>query len=252
MKKLIAILLSLGMVAVLVVGCKGTNPDTPNTSVTESTVDESKEDPADSSKVDEPEVQVVNVADYINNKDAWENDGGDVAFEEGKITFSNCFSGDFAAVRLKEPVQNVTYKFNVQVNEIGQVSMDDGTWWDCELLLMARSSLAASSWYDDGSQTGYTLTSWGDLSTVFIGRAGYDDAFGEYEWNINDGNKHAIELTVTNNQDNTVVTVTLVVDGKEIASVTDDGTLIKKERPGLYPDAGGLTIRCKYLAAGVD
>ena len=40
MKKLIAILLSLGMVAVLVVGCKGTNPDAPNTSVTESSVDE--------------------------------------------------------------------------------------------------------------------------------------------------------------------------------------------------------------------
>ena len=130
--------------------------------------------------------------------------------------------------------------------------MEDFTWWDSELLIIARSSIAATSWYDDGTQTGYTLTSWGDMSTVFIGRAGYDDAFGEYEWNVNDGEPHAVELSVVNNEDNTAVTVTLVVDGVEIASVVDDGTQIKNDRPGLYPDAGGLTIRCKWLEATIE
>lgn len=253
MKKLIAILLSLVMVAAMFAGCAGGGNDTVSTGPkgTEGTTTDPT--PSETEGGDEkPDITVINVADYIDNKDAWETDGGDAYFENGAITFDNCFSGDFAAVRLTEEAQNVTYKLNIQVNEAGKVSLDDWTWWDCELLIMARSSLAAASWYDDGSQTGYTLTSWGDLSTVFIGRSGYDDAFGEYAWNINDGQPHAIELTVKNNEDNTSVTVTLVVDGVEIASVVDDGSKIKNDRPSLYPDAGGLTIRCKYLEAVVS
>lgn len=253
MKKLIAILLSLVMVAAVFAGCTGGGEGTVSTGPEGTQGTTQTPTPTESEGGnEEPGITVINVADYIGNEDAWETDGGDADFVDGTIHFDNCFSGDFAAVRLTQEAQNVTYKLNVQVKDAGEVSMDDWTWWDCELLIMARSSLAAASWYDDGTQTGYTLTSWGDLSTVFIGRSGYDDAFGEFAWNINDGEPHAIELTVNNNEDNTAVTVTLVVDGVEIASVVDDGSLVKNERPSLYPDAGGLTIRCKYLEAVVS
>lgn len=123
---------------------------------------------------------------------------------------------------------------------------------DSEFLVVARSTIAGNSWQDDGSQKGYTLTAWGDMSEVCIGRCGYDDAFGTFQWNIADGEAHAIEFTVENNADNTQVTITLVVDGVEIAKVVDDGSLVKNERPNLYPDAGGLTIRCKWLDATIN
>lgn len=196
--------------------------------------------------------EVVKVSDYFADESKWDDDGGYFTLDAEKIFFDNFAAGDYAAVRLNEQHQNVTYQFTVTLNKLAPVSMDDWTWWDSEFLVIARSTQAGSSWQDDGSQIGYTLTSWGDMSTVFIGRCGYDDAFGEFEWNINDGKPHDIELTVVNNEDNTAVTVTLVVDGTEIAQIVDDGSKVKNERPSLYPDAGGLTIRCKWLEAVIE
>jgi hypothetical protein len=75
-----------------------------------------------------------------------------------------------------------------------------------------------------------------------------DDAFGTFQANIGDGQAHDIEFTVVNNEDGTV-SLKLVIDGNVIAEVVDDGTKSKNDRPTLYPDAGGLTIRAKWLEA---
>lgn len=200
----------------------------------------------------ENENKVITVSEYFADDSKWEDDGGYHERTADKLFFDNFMAGDYAALRLKEEAQNVTYKFKLTISQLAPVSMDDWTWWDSELLIIARSAIPAASWYDDGSQTGYTLTSWGDMSSVFIGRCGYDDAFGEFQWNVNDGQPHDIELSVVNNEDNTQVTITLIVDGTEIASVVDDGTKIKNDRPGLYTEAGGLTIRCKWLEATIN
>lgn len=257
MKKILALMLAVLMLTSILCACGG-NPATPtdppenngneNNEVETKDPNEGAEDPNAGSA----EMKEIVVSEYFADDSKWEDDGGYHERDESKLYFDNYMAGDYCAVRLTEEVQNVTYKFNLTISQLAEVSMEDFTWWDSELLIIARSSIAAASWYDDGSQTGYTLTSWGDMSTVFIGRAGYDDAFGEFEWNVNDGQPHAVELSVANNEDNTAVTVTLVVDGVEVASVVDDGTQIKNERPGLYPDAGGLTIRCKWLEATIE
>ena len=194
---------------------------------------------------------VVNVADYLADDSKWEDDGGYFTRDARKLFFDNFSAGDYAAVRLNEPYQNVTYKFNVTINKLAPVSMEDWTWWDSEFLVIARSAKAAYSWQDDGSQKGYTLTWWGNMSKVCIGRCGFDDAFGEFACNVGDGQTHSIELTVVNNDDGTV-TLKLVLDGNLVAEVVDDGTKVKNERPALYPDAGGLTIRCKWLEATIN
>ncbi len=256
MKKLIALLLALVMVISLA-ACTAENSTTaPSTSAPvestpdESTPDESTPDESEPAEGGEPaELTVIDVSDYFGDDAKWEDDSGYHERTAESILFDNFSAGDYCALRLTEEAQNVTYKFSVTINELAPVTVDDGTWWDSELLIVARSSVAGSSWDDDGSRKGYTLTSWGDMSEVCIGRCGYDDAFGTFAWNINDGEAHEIEFTVENNADNTEVTITLVVDGVEIASVVDDGSLVKNERPSLYPDAGGLTIRCKWLEA---
>ena len=250
MKKLIALLLAL--VLVMAMTACGNTPAPETQAPTDEPKPTETEAPTDDPASGSAETVEIVVSEYFADDSKWEDDGGYHVRDEAKLFFDNYMAGDYCAVRLTEEAQNVTYKFNLTISQLAEVSMEDFTWWDSELLLIARSSIAAASWYDDGTQTGYTLTSWGDMSTVFIGRAGYDDAFGEYEWNVNDGEPHAVELSVVNNEDNTAVTVTLVVDGVEIASVVDDGTQIKNDRPGLYPDAGGLTIRCKWLEATIE
>lgn len=238
MKKTLALVLAAIMAAAMLCACGSSSPES-----------------TDAPETGDPNAggtTVITLSDYLADESKWEDDGGYYEMEDGKLFFDNFSAGDYCAVRLKEEAQNVTYKFDVTISQLAPVSVDDGTWWDSELLVIARSALPATSWYDDGSQTGYTLTSWGDMSTVFIGRAGYDDAFGEFEWNINDGKPHSVELSVVNNEDNTAVTITLVVDGEQVASVVDDGSLVKNDRTSLYPDAGGLTIRCKWLEATVE
>lgn len=258
MKKILSLVLAALMLAAVLCACDNagsatTDPATAPVEPSESTESNEPTEPGESSGPDESgDITVINVADYLGDASKWEDDGGYFDMDESKIFFDNYAAGDYCAVRLNEEVQNVTYKFSVTISQLAPVSMDDWTWWDSEFLVIARSAQAGSSWQDDGSQVGYTLTSWGDMSTVFIGRCGYDDAFGEFSWNVNDGQPHEIELTVANNDDNTQVTITLVVDGVEVAEVVDDGTKIKEDRPGLYPDAGGLTIRCKWLEATIE
>lgn len=257
MKRILSLVLVVMMLASMLCACGGTpatetNP--PETNAPETTPPETAAptEAPEAPEVGSSETKEIVVSEYFADDSKWEDDGGYHERDESKLFFDNFMAGDYCAVRLNEEAQNATYKFNLTISQLAEVSMDDFTWWDSELLIIARSAIPAASWYDDGTQTGYTLTSWGDMSTVFIGRAGYDDAFGEFEWNVNDGQPHAIELSTVNNEDNTAVTITLTVDGVEVASVVDDGSLIKNERPGLYPDAGGLTIRCKWLEATIE
>ena len=251
MKKILSMVLAVLMVAAMLCACGNTNPtttkpntDTPNPTTTQKPAPTTTVAPAPAGP------DVVTLSDYFANKDAWEDDGGYFTLSDDQIFFDNFSAGDYAAVRLTEAHQNVTYKFNVTINKLAPVSMDDWTWWDSELCIIARSTIAGNSWQDDGSQKGYTLTAWGDMNEVCIGRCGYDDAFGTFKWNLGDGQAHDIEFTVINNEDGTV-TLKLVVDGNLIAEVVDDGSKVKNERPNLYPDAGGLTIRCKWLEATV-
>ncbi|MBQ8238541.1 MAG: hypothetical protein IJZ39_10390 [Oscillospiraceae bacterium] len=257
MRRIMSLLMALMLLASLLCACGGdpateTNPPENNVSENNEAETNGSNNGAEDPDAGSAETKEIVVSDYLADDSKWEDDGGYHERDESKLYFDNYMAGDYCAVRLTEEAQNVTYKFDLTISQLAEVSMEDFTWWDSELLIIARSAIPAASWYDDGTQTGYTLTSWGDMSTVFIGRAGYDDAFGEFEWNVNDGQPHAVELSVVNNEDNTAVTITLVVDGVEIASVVDDGTLIKNERPGMYPDAGGLTIRCKWLEATIE
>lgn len=199
------------------------------------------------------EAEELNIGDFLANDTAWEDDGGDYSIKNGKLTFNNAYYGDFCAVRLNEQVQNVTVKYNVQFTDIAKdLSEDAGTWWDAEFLCLVRSNFAGSAFVEgvDG-QAGYCVTSWGDMSKFSMGRSGYDDVFGTYDWPLGDGKTHSVEFTVTNNADNTLVYLTLKVDGVVLATATDDGSQVKKERVSFFPNAGGVTLRCKYLGAEI-
>lgn len=251
MKRILSLVLVALMVATMLCACGNDTPtttkpntDTPNT--------QAPTQAPTTTKPAEPQGPVVvTLSDYFGDKSKWEDDGGYATLDAEKLFFDNFAAGDYAAYRMNELYQDVTYKFNVTINKLAPVSMEDWTWWDSELCIIARSTLAASSWQDDGSQKGYTLTWWGDMSKVCIGRCGMDDAFGEFDANIGDGQAHEIEFTVVNNADGTV-TVKLVIDGNVIAEVVDDGTKSKNDRPTLYPDAGGITIRAKWLEASIS
>ena len=129
------------------------------------------------------------------------------------------------------------------------LSEEEGTWWDSELMILARSSLLAPGWED--GQTGYSLTAWGDMKQVAIGRAGHDDAFGFIDWNVADGQEHEIEFSLTNNEDDTEVTIVLKMDGETVFETVDDGSIVKEDRIPLFPEGGNLTIRSKYLQVTV-
>ena len=255
MKRILSLLLVVLMVTAMLCACGTNNETKPSTQGTEPTGTQGTE-PTGTQDTEPTETQpqgptVVVLSDYFADDSKWEDDGGYFDRDSEKIFFDNYAAGDYAAVRMNELFQDVTYKFNVTINKLAEVSMEDWTWWDSELCVIARSTLAASSWQDDGSQKGYTLTWWGDMSKVCIGRCGMDDAFGEFDANIGDGQAHEIEFTVVNNADGTV-TLKLVLDGNVVAEVVDDGTKSKNERPTLYPDAGGITIRCKWLEAVIS
>lgn len=256
-KKLMTTLLALVLCMALVCACgtpdeQETTTGAPQTTQAPETPEvpettEPQETPAVSA--DNGELKEIVLADYFG-QEVWEDDGGDVYVEEDHILFDNAFMGDFASLRMTETAQNVTYKFTLQLNEIPtDLSVDEGTWWDSELLILGRSALAAPGWEE--GQTGYSLTAWGDMSEVFIGRSGHDDAFGSIQWNVNDGEPHDIEFSLINNEDNTAVTIKLVVDGEVVFETVDDGSIVKEDRTPLFPDAGGLTIRCKYVQATI-
>lgn len=199
-----------------------------------------------SGQVSDGSVKTVKLSEYFGDKDIWEDDGGDVTVEEDKIVFDNGYMGDFSTLRLTETAQNVCYQFTIQLEDIPEeLSEAEGTWWDAEVMILLRSTLLAPGWED--GQTGYSLTAWGDMSKVYIGRAGHDDAFGFVEWGCNDGKPHDIEFSAVNNADNTEVTLKLVVDGETVFEKVDDGSITKKDRIPLFPDEGGLTLRAKYV-----
>ena len=253
-KKILTTLLVALMCAALLCACGGDSTSTTTGASNDTTAaPETTEAPADDTTAapsGNGEVTEIVLSDYFG-QDVWEDDGGDVYVESDHILFDNSFMGDFAALRLTETAQNVTYKFTLQLDKIPtDLSADEGTWWDSELLILARSSLAAPGWED--GQTGYCLTAWGDMSEVYIGRSGHDDAFGSIQWNVNDGEPHDIEFSLVNNEENTAVTITLTVDGEVVFTTVDDGSIVKEGRTPLFPDAGGLTIRCKYIEATIQ
>lgn len=249
MKKILSLVLAALMVAAMLCACTTNTETKPNGTQAPATQAPTTQKPTE--KPTEPAPQgptVVTLADYFANKDLWEDDGGYFDMTDDQIFFDNFSAGDYAAVRMTEAHQDVTYKFNVTINKLAPVSMEDWTWWDSEFCVIARSTLAASSWQEDGSQKGYTLTWWGDMKTVVIGRCGYDEACGSFDANIGDGQPHDIEFTVINNADGTV-SLKLVIDGNVVADVIDEckPREDKPDRPTCYPDAGGLTLRAKWL-----
>jgi hypothetical protein len=197
------------------------------------------------------EVTEVDLGAYLSDDSKWEDDSGDYSIENNALVFNNAFYGDFCAVRLADQFQNVNTKFTLQLTDIAaDLSEDAGTWWDSEFLLLVRSNYAGASFVEGNDpQAGYCITAWGDMKQFALGRSGYDDVFGVYDWPLADGQPHKVEFTVANNADNTQVTLKVVVDGVELATAVDDGSQVKKERPSLYPNAGGITLRCKYLGA---
>ena len=188
---------------------------------------------------------LINADDFTGDLANWECDTDLIEVVDGKLHFDTNFPGDYCAAMLKQPMQNGTYKVTLTVNELA----DFEDMYMTELFIIARASIPGTTWYDDLSQTGYTISAWGDLSEFCLGRCGYDDAFGTFKWNINDGQPHVIEITTTNNADNTAVEVVVTIDGEEVARVVDDGTKQKpgKDRPTLYPEAGNLVVRAKWM-----
>lgn len=243
MKKILSLVLAALMVAAMLCACTTNTETKPNGTQAPTTQAPTTQKPTEPQGPD-----VVTLADYFSKKDLWEDDGGYVTMTDDQLHFDNFTAGDYAAVRLTEQHLNATYKFNVTIPQLAPVSMEDWTWWDSEFCVIARSTLAASSWQEDGSQKGYTLTWWGDMKQVVIGRCGYDEACGTFDANIGDGQPHDIEFTIVGNADGSV-SLKLVIDGVVVADVVDSGKIRddKPERPTSYPDAGGLTLRAKYL-----
>lgn len=244
MKKILSLVLVALMVASLC-AC-GTNTETnPNTNpgttpAPTTTANKTPDGPA-----------VINVNEYLADLANWEiDDDFCLQHENGKMSFKCTTPGESMAAMLKVPAKNVTYKFTLTVDALGDDVVGAENWWDAELLFLARASVAGPGWRDDGSQTGYSITSFGEMKKVYIGRSGKDD-LGEFDWNIADGQPHDIEFSVVSNEDDTVVTITLKVDGVVIGTVEDDGSEIKNDRPGSYPNEGNLVIRAKWVGITV-
>lgn len=261
MKKVLSLVLAVMMLAAVLCACGDTTPTTTGKPAGSTPVAST---PAGSTPVASTPVGstgngntnngpvVINVADYLADDSKWEFDSPDLAdLKDGKLRYDTAWAGDFLAARLTETAQNATWKFTITVNEQPE-DIDDSIWWDTELMIIARSTIAGGTWYDDLSQAGYTISAWGDLSEFCLGRCGYDDAFGTFQWNIADGQPHEIEFTTINSEDNKSVEIIVVVDGVEVARATDDGSKIKNERPALYPDEGGLTIRAKWMEITIE
>lgn len=269
-KRFISLVCCLILAVSVLTGCSGEEKETNVTPTAAPTAEEEttptaepvKDADESEQKVSEPvaeaskepvEPVALNIGDYLSSDEKWEDDGGDYRIKDNVLEFNNAYYGDFCAVRLNESVQNVKVQYNVQFNDIAKdLSVDEGTWWDAEFLCLVRSNFAGSSFVEgiDG-QAGYCITSWGDMSEFALGRSGYDDVFGTYKWSLNDGKEHSVEFTVTNNKENTLVFLTVAVDGEVIATAVDDGSQVKKERVSFFPDAGGITLRCKYLGAEI-
>jgi|LFRM01.2.fsa_nt_gb hypothetical protein len=266
-KKLVSALIVLTLVLSLT-ACKSkddkedTTPEPTKAPTTAPVEDAGEEKPDQQEPAQEPATDVnagefaeptdVDLGAYLDGSTQWEDDGGEYSIKNNTLIFDNAYYGDFCAVMLPGDFQNVNVKFTAQLTDIAtDLDKEAGTWWDSEFLLLVRANYPGPAFRESDPQAGYCITSWGDMKTFCLGRSGYDDAFGEFSWPLADGQPHKVEFTVTNNADNTKVYLKVVVDGVELASVVDDGSLVKKERPSLYPDAGGINFRVKYLGAKI-
>ena len=196
---------------------------------------------------------VINVNNYTNDMTKWEFDD-DYALElkDGKMVF-NTIPGEFMAAMLTETVLDGAYKFTLTINElpegVEELTPADGAYWDTEFFIIARASVPGSTW-SGGEQTGYCISSWADMSTFCLGRAGADDALAtDVEWNVNDGQPHDIQIGTKNIEKDgkTAVEVTVYVDGQLVVSAIDEGQNCREGRPEMYPEAGNLVIRSKNM-----
>ena len=188
---------------------------------------------------------VINVNNYPNDMTKWEfDDDYSLVLEDGKMVF-NTMNGEFMAAMLTETVLDGSYKFTLTINEIEP----DLDFWDTEFFIIARASIPGTTW-SSGEQTGYCISSWGDMSTFCLGRAGADDAFAtDVEWNVNDGQPHDIQIGTKNIEKDgkTAVEVTVYVDGQLVITAIDEGQNCREGRPEMYPEAGNLVIRSKNM-----
>ena len=241
MKKVISLVLAVLILAAMLCACAapqaGSNPSTTQ-----------KPAPTDSKPTNPAGPEVVDVNALLKAEN-WEFDEEEVLkWEDGKMTFDCSTNPDYnyMAGMLKKPLLNATYKFTLTVNQV----VEDVDPWDVELLFIARGSVAGSSWNDDGSRTGYTLTYWAaDPNKISIGRCGYDSSCGSFECNIVDGQPHEIEFTVMDTEDGKVKII-LKVDGTVVADVIEEGAVRedKPTRPLKYPEAGNLVVRAKNMS----
>ena len=183
------------------------------------------------------QVTEMNIDEHMDAA-KWTINGENAAIENGQLKI-NAIGGCTSAM-LNESAQNASFNFTMTIDKLA----DDcySNWWGSELIIVARSSVAGGGW-EDGAQTGYTLAAWGDMTEWFIGRAGKDDLYGKFIMNINDGQPHDIQLKTVNNADNTAVTITVILDGEQVAEFVDDGSIVREGRPNLYPEGGNFTIR---------
>ena len=197
---------------------------------------------------------IVNVKDYFA-ADKWTNDGGDVTVSADKILFNNGMGGDFAALKMTDEFDNVTYRFNIKMEDLPTgLSEEEGTWWDSELAIMLRAKVAGTT-YTDG-QAGYCISSFGDHSGFYIGKSGNDDYFSKTPtaWTIADGKEHTVEFSAINNADGSV-SLKFAVDDKVLFEGVDKGEVSgdKKvdQQKKIHTDKGSLVIRCKYMTTTI-
>lgn len=197
---------------------------------------------------------VVDVKDYLS-ADKWTDDGGDVTVSADKILFNNGMGGDFAALKMVDEFDTVTYRFNIKLEDLPTgLSEEEGTWWDSELVFMVRAKVAGTT-YTDG-QAGYCITSFGDHSGFYVGKSGNDDYFTKspIAWDLADGKEHSVEFSVENNADGSV-SLKLAVDDKVLFEGVDKGEVSgdKKveQQKKIHTDKGALMIRCKYMTATI-
>jgi len=248
MKKILSLVLAVLMLATLLCACEpAANPNTttkPQGEQPAGSTPAATQKPTEAPTNPAGDSNVINADDFLGDAANWEFDTDLYEFVDGKLHFDTNFPGDYCAAMLKKPQTNGTYKLTLTVNELA----DFEDMYMTELFIIARAAYAGTAWSgEDCGQTGYTISAWGDLSEFCLGRCGYADAFGTFKWNINDGKPHVIEITTTNNADNTAVEIVVTIDGEEVARATDDGSKIKKERPNLYPNEGNLVVRAKWM-----
>jgi len=196
----------------------------------------------------------VDVKDYLS-ADKWVDDGGNVTVSSDKILFNTGHEGDYAALKMVDEFDNVTYRFNIKLENVPtDLSEEEGTWWDSEFALMLRAKLPATT-YEIG-QAGYCITSWGDHSGFYVGKSGNDDYFTNeaIPWSLADGKVHNVEFSAENNTDGSVY-LKFSVDGEVLFEGIDkgevSGTKKVEQQQKIHTGKGALMFRCKNITATI-